>query len=316
MSERTRALRAALAEAERFLDGLDERPVGAVADVAAVTAALGGPLPARGEAPEAVVAALAAGADPGVVASAGPRYFGFVLGGTLPAALAADWLVSAWDQSAVFQVASPAAAAIEEVAAGWCLDLLGLPAGASVGFVTGAPGGRHDVPGRGPRRGPAAGRVGRRARRPARRAAPARRVRRAGARDRLHRAAAPRPRHRHGGARRGRRPGADRARRASRRRWAASTGPSIVCAQAGHVATGPATRSRRSPTPAPRHGAWLHVDGAFGLWAAAAPSPGRSWRGRAGRLVGRRRAQVAQRPLRLRPGDRRATPRPTSAPWP
>jgi len=78
-------------------------------------------------------------AEPGLVASAGPRYFGFVTGGALPAALAADWSVSAWDQCAAFHSLSPAAA-IEEVTAAWILDLLGLPATASVGFVTGGQG--------------------------------------------------------------------------------------------------------------------------------------------------------------------------------
>ena len=87
-----------------------------------------------------MIEALAAGADAGIVASAGPRHFGFVIGGALPAALAADWLVSAWDQCAAFHSLSPAAAAIEEIAAEWTLDLLGLPASASVGFVTGAQG--------------------------------------------------------------------------------------------------------------------------------------------------------------------------------
>ena len=81
---------------------------------------------------------LAAAVDPGLVASAGPRYFGFVFGGGLPAALGADWLASAWDQNAGLYVASPAAAVVEEVAGRWLIELLGLPAGTSVGFVTGA----------------------------------------------------------------------------------------------------------------------------------------------------------------------------------
>jgi hypothetical protein len=83
------------------------------------------PVPERGEDPTIVIDALVAGIDPGLVASAGPRYFGFVTGGALPAALAADWLVSAWDQCAAFHSLSPAAAAIEEIASAWILDLLG-----------------------------------------------------------------------------------------------------------------------------------------------------------------------------------------------
>ena len=99
---------------------------------------MGGPLPEVGEDPAAVIEALARDADPGIVGTAGPRYFGFVIGGSQPAALAADWLTSTWDQNAASYVISPAAAVAEEVAHAWLLDLLGLPAGASSGFTTGA----------------------------------------------------------------------------------------------------------------------------------------------------------------------------------
>ena len=140
MPDRTAGLRAAAEHAEAFLATLDERPVAARADAAAVRNVLGGPLPEHGEDPAAVIDALAAGAEPGVVATAGPRHFGFVIGGALPAALAADWLVSAWDQNAAFHSLSPAAAAIEEITSAWTLELLGLPDTASVGFVTGGQG--------------------------------------------------------------------------------------------------------------------------------------------------------------------------------
>src|SRR5882757_8188514 len=140
MPDRTAGLREAAEHVEAFLATLDERPVAACVDAAGVRDTLGGPLPERGEDPAAVIDALVAGAEPGVVATAGPRYFGFVTGGALPAALAADWLVSAWDQCADFHSHSPAAAAIEEVTSAWTLDLLGLPATASVGFVTGGQG--------------------------------------------------------------------------------------------------------------------------------------------------------------------------------
>ena len=86
---------------------------------------------------EQVIDELVAGADPGIVASAGPRYFGFVTGGALPAALAADWLAAAWDQNAHMWVGSPAASIVEEVVEDWVLSLLGLPMDASVGLVTG-----------------------------------------------------------------------------------------------------------------------------------------------------------------------------------
>ena len=88
--------------------------------------------------PRAVVADLARRADPGLVAIPGGRFFGFVIGGTLPAALGADWLVSAWDQNSGSSTMTTATVALERVAGEWLCDLLGLPPGASVGFVTGA----------------------------------------------------------------------------------------------------------------------------------------------------------------------------------
>src|SRR5215203_4749854 len=108
-------LERALHHAEAFLASLPDRPVGPPVDPDALRAALGHELPDDGIAPEVVIDELVAGADPGIVASAGPRYFGFVTGGALPAALAADWLASAWDQNAHMWVGSPAASVVEEV---------------------------------------------------------------------------------------------------------------------------------------------------------------------------------------------------------
>src|SRR5205823_4458363 len=83
--------------------------------------------------PEDVIDALARAAEPGLVATTGPRYFGFVTGGALPATVAAEWLTAVWDQPATLYVMSPAASVVEEVAGSWLLDLLGLPATARAG---------------------------------------------------------------------------------------------------------------------------------------------------------------------------------------
>src|SRR3954452_6820113 len=120
-----------------FVDGLAERSVGAQAGIDELRAALSAPLGEQGEDARTVISDLVGSADPGLIASAGPRYFGFVIGGSLPAAMAADWLVSAWDQNGGGFDASPSLSVVEEVAARWVRDVLGLPADCGVGFVTG-----------------------------------------------------------------------------------------------------------------------------------------------------------------------------------
>src|SRR6185436_19394896 len=137
MTDRDDLLHGAADLAADFLDRLPNRPVGLPVDLAALRKALGGGLPEGPSDPAAVVKALARDAEPGLVGTAGPRYFGFVIGGGVPAALAADWLTSAWDQNAGLYATSPAAAVVEEVAASWLLDVFGLPEGSSVGFATG-----------------------------------------------------------------------------------------------------------------------------------------------------------------------------------
>jgi glutamate/tyrosine decarboxylase-like PLP-dependent enzyme len=269
--ERVRGLTEAAAQAERFLRTLDERPVAARADATSIKAVLGGPLSEQGEEPEAVIEALAAGADAGIVASAGPRHFGFVIGGSLPAALGADWLVSAWDQCAAFHSLSPAAAAIEEIAAEWILDVLGLPASASVGFVTGGQGAnttalaaaRHavlaqagwDVERDGLAGAPRVGVV---------------------CGEQAHATIYTALRLLGFGEQSATRVRADDQGRmdavALQETLARCDGPQIVCAQAGNVATGAFDPFAPIADACAAHGAWLHVDGAFGLWAAAAPS--------------------------------------------
>jgi glutamate/tyrosine decarboxylase-like PLP-dependent enzyme len=120
-----------------YLQSLPDRPVYRPADPDEIRALLGGPLPTEGTAPEEVVAALARDLEPFVTAHASGRYFGFVVGGLHPASYGAELLASAWDQNAGLYAVAPGVAIAEEVAAGWVLDLLDLPADASVGFVTG-----------------------------------------------------------------------------------------------------------------------------------------------------------------------------------
>jgi len=259
--------------ATAYLSTLDERPVARPVDLAALRAAMGGSLPDGPSDAITVVEDLASSAEAGLVATAGPRYFGFVIGGGVPAALGADWLASAWDQNGAMYVMSPAAAVAEEVAAAWLLDLLDLPAGTSVGFVSGATlanftalaAARHSV------------------------------LARAGWDVERHglQGAPPLTVVTHGGThvtvlaslqmlgmgREGegvRRIAADDQ---GRMRPDALLdvldgidGPTIVCAQAGNVNTGGFDPLDDITAIAHEAGAWVHVDGAFGIWAAAVPS--------------------------------------------
>ncbi|HET8989418.1 MAG TPA: aspartate aminotransferase family protein, partial [Humibacillus sp.] len=131
-------LTAAAAVGARHRETVATRPVQPVPDRAALAAAFGGDLPAGPTPPDEVVRELVEAATPGLVGTVGPRFFGFVIGGSSPAATAADILAVGWDQCAYNDVLSPAAAAAERAAGGWAKQLLGLPATASVGFVTGA----------------------------------------------------------------------------------------------------------------------------------------------------------------------------------
>ena len=265
------ALETAAAHATRFLRGLAGRPVAATAGAEELRARLGGPLPDGPSDPAEVVAQLAKLADDGLVASAGPRYFGFVVGGSLPAALAADWLAGAWDQNAGLFVLGPAAATVEDVAAGWLVELLGLPAAASCGFVTGGLGAnfsglaaaRHHVLAGAGWDVERDGLVG---------APPVEVV--VGAERHVTVDVA--LRYLGLGSGRLRVVPADGQGRmdaaALGEALAACSGPTIVCAQAGNVNTGAVDPLAAICAAAHAHGAWVHVDGAFGLWAAASPA--------------------------------------------
>jgi glutamate/tyrosine decarboxylase-like PLP-dependent enzyme len=267
----TDPLEAAHRHAARFLAALPDRPVWPTATYDEMLAALGGELPDEGTDPATVVADLAEAADPGLVSIPGGRFFGFVIGGSLPAALGADWLTSAWDQNASLSTLTPAAAAAETVAATWLLQLLGLPNTSSVGFVTGGmmanftclAAARNEV------------------------------LRRAGwnvtARGLFGAPTVPVVvgRHRHDTL--------DRALRylgfgeqhiipveadaegriipaALDGALRGSSGPVIVCLQAGEVHTGAFDPFVEAIRVARGYDAWVHVDGAFGLWAAASAS--------------------------------------------
>jgi len=123
-----------------YRTAVDDAPVFPTLDFDAVRAVIGGPLPDGPQAAELVVDQLVAGVEPVMVSTTGPRYFGFVIGGALPASTAAELLAVGWDQPAYNHLSSPGSAVVEEVAGAWLLELLGLPADASFGFVTGAQG--------------------------------------------------------------------------------------------------------------------------------------------------------------------------------
>ena len=148
MSDERELLRRTAEIAAGFIETLNDRPVRASADVETLRQTLGGALPNVPGDPKDVIEALADAVEPGVVATPGGRYFGFVIGGALPAALAADWLTSTWDQNAGLVVGGPAAAVVEEIAGEWLKDLLGLPSTASFAPASNR---HHSRPSRGAR---------------------------------------------------------------------------------------------------------------------------------------------------------------------
>jgi glutamate/tyrosine decarboxylase-like PLP-dependent enzyme len=263
-------LRQAAEMATDYLADLAKRPVGRPIDPDALRASLGGDIPERGEDPELILTRLARDTDPGLVATAGPRYFGFVIGGSLPVTVATEWLAAAWDQNAGNYSASPAAAVVEEVAGSWLRTLFGLPTTASVGFVTGGTmanftalaAARHGV----------LDAVGCDVERNGLFDAPPVHVI---VGDEAHTTIFVSLRMLGLGSERVTRVPVDGQGRMRadevRRIVEASTGPTIVCAQAGNVNTGAFDPLREVAAAAAERGAWLHVDGAFGLWGAASP---------------------------------------------
>ena len=261
-------LEAAARISNRWLEGVSARPIVPRRDIDAVKDALGRDLRDAGADPVEVVESLADAVEPGLMAMQSARFFGWVIGGTAPAALAADWLVSAWDQNSALREVTPGVLGAEELAAEWTCDLLGLPSGTVAGFTTGATtanlvalaAARHAV----------LDRVGWDDTQDGIQGAPRIRV---VAGDEHH-------------------PSVDVALRclglgrpiavasdaegrllpaALEAALAGGTGPAIVCLQAGNIHSGASDPFEEAVAIARAAGAWVHVDGAFGLWAAASP---------------------------------------------
>jgi glutamate/tyrosine decarboxylase-like PLP-dependent enzyme len=261
-------LRETADHAADFLESLDRRPVMPPVDLDALRTRMGGPVPEGPTDPGEVVAELAEVGSEAAVAIPGGRYFGFVIGGSVPAALAADWLTSTWDQNAGLYVAGAAAAVAEEVAGAWLADLLHLPRATSFAFVTGTQ--MAHATALAAARNHVLHEAGWDVEQHGLTGAPQIRVL-AGAKahSTLYRAL--------------RLIGLgtgsvtpvevdDQGRmRAEALSAALGDGPTIVCAQAGEVNTGSFDPLDEIADAAAQAGAWLHVDGAFGLWAAASP---------------------------------------------
>jgi glutamate/tyrosine decarboxylase-like PLP-dependent enzyme len=264
-------LQAASRAAIDFLHGLPVRPVGASVSRSDLLGSLGGELQDEGLDAAEVIESLVRAAEPGLVATQSGRFFGFVIGGSTPASMAADWLTSTWDQNAGLSLLTPAAAVVEEITGRWLIELLRLPQNASVGFVTGAmmanftalAAARHAVLAHAGWNVETAGLI----------QAPHIRV------------FAGRDHH-------------DTIDRALRflglgtdclvtvdsdetgrmladdlgRKLAEREAPTIVCAQAGCVNGGSIDPLADIIDVAHHHSAWVHVDGAFGLWASATPA--------------------------------------------
>ena len=273
MVDTSQLFQRAAAVAATYRATVAERPVATPVELDALRAAFGGPLPIDGAAPSAVLDALVAAAEPGLVGSVGPRYFGFVIGGALDAATAAEMLAAGWDQNAFNHCMSPAALAAEDAAGTWLKQLLGLPPGASVGFVTGAQ--QANTVGLAAARHHVLAEVGWDVERDGLVGAPAVRVVGGEERHADHRpiAAAARIRCRHARAGRRRLQRGDRRRRPRARPRRAAAGADDRLSAGGQRQHRRRRRPARGRARSPRaHGAWVHVDGAFGLWAAANPA--------------------------------------------
>jgi glutamate/tyrosine decarboxylase-like PLP-dependent enzyme len=266
VSETRDLLARTAALAADYVESLGERPVFPDVTPEQLRETIGGPLPENPVEPQQVIDELVAAAGPGVVALGSGRYFGFVIGGALPAALAADWLTSTWDQNAGLYVGGPSASVVEQVTRGWLVDLLGLPPESSAGFVTGTQ--MAHVTGLAAARWHVLDAVGWDVGAKGLTGAPRVAVLAGGQRHvtvdralRLLGLGAPTV------------VASDSQGRLvpEALREAVGEGPTIVCAQAGEVNTGAFDPLTEIADACEVAGAWLHVDGAFGIWAAVSP---------------------------------------------
>ena len=258
----------AAAHAADWLNSLPSRPVSPRQNIEQLESAFATALPEGPTDATEVVDELARLAEPGLMAIGSGRFFGWVMGGTLPAALASDWMVSAWDQNNGLRYATPAAAAVEERAGAWILDLLGLPATSSVGFTTG--GTMANFVGLAAGRGAVLEAAGWNVNRDGLTGAPRVTVL-AGAE--VHSSVELVLRYLGLGE-----PTLVASDDQGRIRLDALadalesvSGPLMVALQAGNLHSGAFDPLREAVRMAHEHGAWVHVDGAFGLWAAASP---------------------------------------------
>jgi glutamate/tyrosine decarboxylase-like PLP-dependent enzyme len=251
----------------RYLEDLPARGVFPPTSALERLQELGGPLPTERTDAAEVLALLDDIGSPATVATAGPRYFGFVTGGALPATVAANWLAGAWDQCAGLEVLSPVSAALEEIALRWLVEVLTLPVGTGAGFVTGATtanfsalaAARHALLERAGWDVESEGLFG---------APPITVI----VGDEVHVSLLKALAMLGLGRNRIVRVPVDGQGRMRADALPKIAGPAIVCMQAGNVNSGAFDPAREICSAAHAAGAWVHVDGAFGLWAAAAPA--------------------------------------------
>ena len=257
----------AATRAYNYLRTIRDRHVGVPQEAIEKLQSLGGPMPAYGEDPRAVIQLLDEVGSPATMASMGPRMFGGVIGGAFPAAVAAHWLADAWDQNACLFDFAPVAAYLEDVVLGWLLDLFGLPAASGGAFVTGTQ--MADVTALAAARYDVLRKVGWNIERDGLFGAPPVTVI---VGEEVHATILKALRVLGFGNAQVRKVGTDAQGRMKAAEIPRVSKPVIICAQVGNVNTGGCDPIGDICETAHEMGAWVHVDGAFGLWAAVSPA--------------------------------------------